>query len=105
MRYVLTLTIGLLAVLGATAGTAAAHDYHRSHRAVEAKHWNAPQTAKRHVQRRAHKRALRRTQQWTRYRYRPRHNAYRRPSWYGDWSRYVIVFSSDGFFRVARRTR
>ncbi len=51
MRYVLTLTIGLLAAIAASATTASAHDYHRSHHAVEAEHraghWPGHHKAKR----------------------------------------------------------
>lgn len=97
MRYILTLTIGLLAAIGASATTASAHDYHRSHRAVEAKHSRAQ-----HIQKRrwAHKRAN--------YHQRSRRGIHHRQSLgrhsrVDHRSRYVIVFSTGGLFRIAHR--
>ena len=95
MRYVLTLTIGLLAAIGASATTASAHDYHRSHHAVEAKYPQAHHKAKRRFHRRAYKRAQ--------FRQRARRITNRHQSWNGHRSRYVIVFSHDGVFRIALR--
>jgi hypothetical protein len=85
MRYILTLTIGLLAAIGASATTASAHDYHRSHHAVEVKHSRAH-----HIQKHrwAHKRAD--------YRQRSRRDIHHRQSLgrhsqIDHRSRYVIV--------------
>ena len=100
MRYVLTLTIGLLAALGAPATTASAHDYHRSHRAVEAQHFQAHHKAKRRFHRRAHKRAHQRHRA---RRHHARRHVDRRQSWDDHRSRFVIVISDDGGFRIARR--
>ncbi len=99
MRYVLTLTIGMLAAIGASASTASAHDYHRSHHAVESKQPSTHYKARRRFYQRARAREYRRAG----YRHRPRYQALRRQSWNGDRSRYVIVISTDGAFRIARR--
>ncbi len=105
MRYILTLTIGLLAAIGASVTTASAHDYHRFHRAVEADRSQAHHNANRRFHHQARKRA--------RYRQRARRDTYRRQSWGrqswnhqswgGNRSRFVIVLSRDGVFRTARR--
>ena len=101
MRYVLTLTIGLLAAIGATATTASAHDYHRSHHAVESKQPSSHHKARRRFQRRIHARAHRKAG----YRHHSRYQAHRHQSRNRHRSRYVIVFSRDGVFRIARRYR
>ena len=100
MRYTLTLTIGLLAAIGASATTALAHDYHRSYHAVEVKQSQARYRAKHRFHRRAHNRARRH--------YRGRRNAHHRRSWNHhsrgrNLLRYVIVFSHDGLFSIVRR--
>ncbi len=105
MRYILTLTIGLLAAIGAAATTASAHDYHRSHRAVEAKYSHSHHKANRRFHHQARKRA--------RYRHRARWDIHRRQSWGrqswgrqswgGNRSRYAIVISHGGLFRIVRR--
>ena len=101
MRYTLTLTIGLLTAIGASATTASAHDYHRSYHAVEAKHSQAHHRAKHRFHRRA---------RYMRFRnhYRGRRDTHHRRSW-NHHSRgrnmlgYVIVMSHDGLFRIVRR--
>ncbi len=97
MRYILTLTIGLLAAIGASATAASAHDYHRSHRAVEANHSQAHHKARKRA--RYHQRARRDThhrQSWGR-------QSWNRQSWRGNRWRYAIVISHGGLFRIVRR--
>ena len=103
MRYVLTLTIGLLAALAATATTASANDYHRSHRAVEGNYSHGHHKGKRHVYHRAHRRAHRRSHYRGHQRQSPRYRARRHLSYAPYPSRFVIVISPDGLFRIARR--
>ena len=99
MRYILTLTIGLLAAIGASATTASAHDYHRSHHAVEAKHSQVHHRVKHRFHRRAHKRA---------HHHRGRRDTHRRQSWSRqsrgrNFAHHVIVISHGGLFRIVRR--
>lgn len=106
MRYVLTLTIGLLAALATTATTASATDYHRSSRAVEssdARHHHKAARGRRYQRsysyRRGHRRYSPPRHRVNRYR---AYRGYVKPRYA---SRYVIVISSDGAFRIARRYR
>ena len=110
MRYILTLTIGLLAAIGAAATTASAHDYHRSHRAVEANHSQAHHKANRRFHHQARKLAryrqrarwdIHRRQSWGRQSWGRR--SWGRQSWGGNRSRFVIVISHGGRFRIVRR--
>ncbi len=86
MRYVLTLTIAVLAALAATVTTASAHDTSRFHRAVEARYSYAHHKMKRQFHHRRYRRARA-------YRYRSR-APYR--------SRFVIVIRPGGVYRFAR---
>ncbi len=99
MRYILTLTIGLLAAIGASATTASAHDYHRSHHAVEAKHSQVHNRVKHRFHRRAHKR----TRHHHGRRDTLRRQSWNRQSWGGNRMRYAIVISHGGLFRIVRR--
>ncbi len=92
MRYILTLTIGLLAAIGASATAASAHDYHRSHRAVEANHSQVHHKVRKRA--RYHQRARRDTY---------RRQSWNRQSWGGNRMRYAIVISHGGLFRIVRR--
>ena len=102
MRYILTLTIGLLAAIGASATAASAHDYHRSHRAVEANHSQVHHKVRKRA--RYHQRARRdayRRQFARRDTY--RRQSWNRQSWGGNRMRYAIVISHGGLFRIVRR--
>ncbi len=106
MRHVLTLTIGLLAALATTATTASATDYHRSRLAVEssdARHHHKAAHRHRHHRNDMSPRDHRRYSPPRRRVNRTRaHRGYVKPRYT---SRYVIVISSDGAFRIARRYR
>lgn len=98
MRY--TLTIGLLAAIGASATTASAHDYHRFYHAVEAKHSQAHYRVKHRFHRRAHYMGVR-------HHYCGRRDTRHRRSWNHhsrgrNVLRYVFVISHDGLFRIIR---